>query len=167
MRLFFLALALFLLSLSAGAPAEASPVYLNPDHPVYASKAHGFRLDLPPGQWSGTLSKDGSEVRFSDAADGDEEFTEVSVRVFSAGDLPMQRFMDEEMKGCREVFDERQGKDWFSFKGVAFNENLVFIKYFFRSGKVHMLVVKSSPMQKPSFDYASEHVEKTFKLTAK
>ncbi len=101
MRTFFLILAFLILMLPQRSLGAGKPVYLDPDHPVYASKEHGFRLDLPPGHWGGPLSEDRKEVRFSDAAGGDEEFTEVLVRVLPAKGLVMKACKDAEMKGCR------------------------------------------------------------------
>ncbi len=167
MRTFFLLLALLCFCASGSALAGGKTVFVNPDAPVFKSTEHDFSLSLPPGQWAGTLSSDKSEVRFSDGSEGEREITEVLVRALPRKGLAMEQFMAEEMKGCREIFDEKKDGESFSFKGVAFDESLVFVKYFFRGQKVLLLAVRSSPSQKPSFDYTAAHVEKTFRPSLK
>ncbi len=165
MRTLFFMLSLLLFCFSGTAFCKA--VYVDTDDPVYKSREHDFSLSLPPGQWGGTLSSDKSEVRFSDGSEGEKEITEVLVRALPRKGLSLQACMDEEMKGYREISDKKMEGDRFSFRATAFDESHVFIKYFFRGDKVLLLAVKSSPSQKPSFDYTAAHVEKTFRPSLK
>ncbi len=163
-KLLFAAVTLCLLA-ATGALAKETQVFVNPDNPVYTNKAYGFILTLPPGQWGGFLREDGCGVRFSDAADGDEEFTEVRAYAFPRGKATLRQMFDEEVKGYAEILKEEfsPAQDWFAITADSGRGTYVYVKYFLGKDAVNVLAVSSATAQKPTFDYTVPVVTQKFK----
>ncbi|MBP3731450.1 MAG: hypothetical protein J6I40_08290 [Mailhella sp.] len=164
MRSLFSFAVLLLVILAASAAAAEKQVFVNPDDPLYINSKYKFELALPPGQWGGQEQEDGCGVTFSDAADGDEEFTEVRAYVVPRNGMSFQLLFDEEAKGYMDVLHEdlSSEKDWFALTADS-GRAYVYVKYFISGDLLNILCISSSKEQKATFDYAVPFISKKFR----
>ncbi|MBO6002381.1 MAG: hypothetical protein J6P53_02670 [Mailhella sp.] len=157
--------ALACLLMASAAPAAEKRIFVDPDAPVYTNREYGFVLKLPPGQWGGLQMEDRSGARFSDAADGDTEYTEVRAYAFPRGKATAARMFAEEAKGYREILKEEMfpGDEGFALTALSPQGWYVYVRYFIGKDAVNVLAVSSAPEQKPTFDYTVPEVSRAFR----
>ena len=163
-KLFVSAVLACLLAASSALAAEKH-VYVDPDSPKYTNKEYGFVLTLPPGQWGGYLMEDRSGVRFSDAAVGDEEYTEVRAYAFPRRKAAFAHLFAAEAKGYMEILKEEKSprEDWFAITALSPRGWHVYVRYYIGKDAVNVLAVSSAPGQKPTFDYTVPAVVRAFR----
>lgn len=164
MRPLLTAVCLLCLCLAPSLGAAGERVFLDTGNPCYVSKFFGFSFALPPGQWDAVESDGGREIAIHDGAEGDTDVTRIRVAVRGGyAGIPLRSLLNEEAKGCRDVFREEVGADWFALTAEDARGNYAYVRYALKGDRANVLTITAPKEQKAAFDMVASRVAQSFK----